>query len=320
MTPSGMPHGTEIDATVLAATDQIAALLTDEETEPAAGDVDQEQSEDETAQDAVAEDAPDEDAEDTPSPDDPPAATPSIQTKDGVVWTAEEIEKGALRQADYTRKTQAVAEQRKAFEAEAEAVRAERAQYAASLTQLETVLAQQAPPMPPPELRATDPGEYAARMTEALRYQQDQATVAYQRQQVEAKMAEDAARKHTEYLAAERDRLLEAAPEWQDREVAQKELTALRAEGLNRGFTEQELDSVGDHRAILLLRDAMRYRELQAAQRKAQPKIAKARVLAPGTTGTVTPKPVADVRKAMGRLKSSGKVEDGAAVIARMLE
>ena len=50
--------------------------------------------------------------------------------------TLDELRKGYSRYSDYTRKTQALAEERKSFQGEAEAIRMERAQYAELLPAL----------------------------------------------------------------------------------------------------------------------------------------------------------------------------------------
>ncbi len=325
MSTDGLLPGTTTAApsgsTVYDASAQIAALLASDEEQPQApADSPTPEAE---APDAAPEARAEDEAGETPeaAPDPTAEATPVIRTKDGVAWTADEIERGALRQADYTRKTQALAESRKAHEAEVAAVREERAKYAQTLTQMEAFLAAQAPSTEGLDaLRQTDPAEYAARMSDVLRHQQQLATLAQQRQMTERQMAEDQAQQHAAFVAAERDKLLDAVPEWRDREAAQADLTALRAEGLARGFTDAELDSVADHRALLLLRDAMRWRQAEQAKASVKPKIAKAPVLAPGATGTVTPKPgTSEYRQAMDRLRSTGKPQDATRAIEALL-
>ena len=59
--------------------------------------------------------------------------------------TLDELKNSYMRNADYTRKTQQVAEQRKAAEANLEAVLGERQRYADQLTVLEEALSQQEP-------------------------------------------------------------------------------------------------------------------------------------------------------------------------------
>jgi len=307
MPNDALPSGTEIDSTVEAAADSIAALLaSDEDTEPDAAD--------DTPDAPVAEEEQDEEpdaAAEAPEETEPVSTAP-IRLSDGTTLTLEEVEKGYLRQADYTRKTQAVAEQRKAQETEFEAVRAERQQYATQLQMLAEVLASQGPDAPPPELRQTDPAEYAARMADVMAHQQHLATVAAKQQQVQSQVAADQAAKQAQYLAAERERLLDVVPEWRDQAIATRDLQALRAVGAEYGFSDQELDSVADHRALLLLRDAKAWRDHRKATDHVKPKIAKAPVLKPGAQGAVAPKSAPDTQKALSRLKSTGKVDDAA--------
>lgn len=315
----GGTHGTEIDSTVEAAAEQIAAMFAADEAEPdTEGEIE-----------ATAE-APDEEAEaeeDAPADEEAAAPEPTvpapIRLSDGTELTVEEVEKGYLRQSDYTRKTQALAEQRKAAESEFEGVRAERALYAEQLGRLTEVLQGNAPAEPPAELRQTDPAEWTARKQEVLAYELQLAKVAGERQRVQEQMARDAEVQRTQYLAAQREKLFERFPEWAtNREKAQQDMNALRAAGMGYGFTESELDEVGDARTIEVLHDAMQYRKLKAeqsaAKAKVQPKIAKAPVLAPGSTGKVGPKPTTDARRAQERLKSTGKLDDAARALAAL--
>ena len=326
MADDTLPIGTAAEATEKDAVsmfeDYLAPKDTEESPEPeAAEQADAEPEEEEVAEDAAEDESEADTEEDAETEPESPA--PVITLDDGTVLTADEVKKSYLRQADYTRKTTAVAELRKATEADQAKVSEERSTYAARLTQVEALLQQNAPSTEGLErLRVEDPAEYAARVADMSRQERQLATVQQERQRVQALQAEEAEKQHGQYLAAERDRLLEAVPEWSaDREKAQVELTALRSAGLEYGFSDAELDQVADHRAILLLRDAMRYRQGQKIQAKVQPKIAKAPVLKPGTTGRVAAKPAAKQRQGnMERLKKSGRAEDAARLFEDILD
>jgi hypothetical protein len=69
-------------------------------------------------------------------------------------------------------------------------------------------------------------------------------------------------------MATQTQKLMEAIPEWRDQSVA-KEQTGKLTSTLQRdyGFTPQEIDTVIDHRLLVLARDAMRYREMVTAQK-----------------------------------------------------
>lgn len=269
-----------------------------------------------TAEDAdAAEQPPTEEAPVTP-------AAPTIRLEDGTEWTAEDVKKGTLRQADYTRKTQELADQRRAFQAEAEATRQERALYADRLGQLEALLTSQGPSTAGlDELRQSNPAEYAARLADLTRYQQQVATVQLERQRVEQQQAADREAAFRATVAKEREALLSAFPEWQaDPTKAQAEVTAMRGAAAQYGFTDAELDQVVDHRTLLVLHDAMQWRAHVAARAKVKPKIAAAPVLAPGAAPTPAARAGADVRKAMQRAQQSGRLEDAAAAIGALLD
>jgi len=325
MADEGLPIGTESGSTEADAVSMFDEWLDPKDTEAADEPEDaaseaaeQETSEEDTPAEDAAEESEEEQEAEEEKDDEPKAESPApvITLDDGTVLTKAEVEenhRSGLRQADYTRKTQAVAELRKETEAEKAKVSEARQTYAEKITQLESFLSQNVPSTEGLDaLRQTDPAEYAARVADLNRQQQQLAAVQVERQRVQAEQAEEAAKQHSQYLAAERDRLLEVVPEWKaDPTKAQAELQALRAAGAEYGFSDAELDQVADHRAILLLRDAMRYRQGQKATAQVKPKIAKAPVLKPGTTGRVTAKPVAKQRQSdFERLKKTGHIND----------
>jgi hypothetical protein len=326
MADDALPVGTAAEATEQDAVsmfeDYLAPKDTEESPEPEAAEEADVAPEEEDAAEDAAEPAAEEATEEDEATE-PEAPAPVVTLDDGTALTADEVKKSYLRQADYTRKTQAVAELRKETEAEKAKASEERSIYAERLTQLEALLQQNAPSTEGLDvLRQTDPAEYAARVADLNRQQQQLASVQQERQRVLQQQSEEAAKQHSQYLAAERDRLLEAVPEWNaDRAKAQEELQALRSAGLEYGFSDQELDQVADHRAILLLRDAMRYRQGLKATAKVQPKIARAPVLKPGTTGRVAAKPAAKKRQSdFERLKRTGRAEDAARLFEDLLD
>jgi len=82
-------------------------------------------------------------------------------------------------------------------------------------------------------------------------------------------------------LQEEHQALLKAAPEWSDPDVATKEKQAIAADLKARGYTDSDIQGLADHKAVLLARDAMLYRQLKQAgsvtekQVRAAPKIIK---------------------------------------------
>jgi len=81
------------------------------------------------------------------------------------------------------------------------------------------------------------------------------------------------------------------------------------------GFSPEDLGNVTDHRALLVLRDAMMYRKSQKARSKVDEKASKARpVIKPNAKRTADPKRK-QVQKSKAQLKKSGSVDDALALM-----
>lgn len=203
---------------------------------------------------------------------------------DDVDLTLEELRLGYMRQGDYTRKTQQVAEGRKAAEAELEALTAQRESYANQLAQLEMALNQSEPTQEYWDaLQAEDPIEYV-KQREALRDRRDAlAQVQSEQQRVQQEQYQQLQIQTQERLKQEAEKLLDVIPEWRDADVATKQKNAVYTYAQRHlGYSEQELSQIGDHRAVNALRKAYLYDELMkqkpAATKKTKsaPKMAKA--------------------------------------------
>lgn len=203
---------------------------------------------------------------------------------DEVDLTLEELRLGYMRQGDYTRKTQQVAEGRKQAEAELEALTAQRESYANQLAQLETALNQSEPTQEYWDaLQTEDPIEYV-KQREALRDRRDAlAQVQSEQQRVQQEQYQQLHVQTQERLKQEAEKLLDVIPEWRDAEVATKQKNAVYTYAQRHlGYSEQELSQIGDHRAVNALRKAYLYDELMkqkpaaTKKTKAAPKMAKA--------------------------------------------
>ena len=116
------------------------------------------------------------------------------------------------------------------------------------------------------QLRAENPGEWSARVTD---YNQRQAWLQTRLLQVgQAKQEQEqvANQQRQQALPQELQRLTAAMPEWQDAAKLREAQQQMRAYGQRRGFTDQELNGVYDHRYMLALDDAS---QMSAAQQAA---------------------------------------------------
>ena len=234
--------------------------------------------------------------------------------------TEDELERGYSRQQDYTRKTMKLAEERKALEAEAQAVRVERSQYAERLEAMKTFLDQQMGAEPDWEaLKASDPAEYAVKFADYQRQMTARNRVEAEQRKVHDQQMQDQQVQLQATIQAERERLFEALPDWKQPEVAKKEQEALITYGTNIGFTEDELANLYDHRAVLILNKARLYDEAQARGKTVlKEKPAKAPVLKPGSPAP--PKKGSEkVDKLRSKFKKTGRPQDAVALLDLIL-
>ena len=234
--------------------------------------------------------------------------------------TKEELLRGYQREADYTRKTQKLAEERRMVESEFQQVRGEREQYAQVLGQLEQKLRELTPPEPDWEqLEKQDPTEYARQWTNHQRRQQQQAAVyAEQARLMQLQQAEQT-KAMQERLLDEANRVKELIPEWRSPERAKEDGKALIEYGQRLGFSEHELGNVTDARALVALYKAWKFDQMMSKKPELQAKIKKApRMATPGSANTVSPKN-SELKSAKQRLANSGRVKDAAALFEKFI-
>lgn len=239
--------------------------------------------------------------------------------------TLAELRNGYSRTADYTRKATALAEQRRAFEAEAEAIRAERAQYAQMLPILQQQIQQQNAAEPDwDNLYDEDPIE-AARLERHWRRTKEEQTQRLTAIQAEQqRLAQEEAKQRTQHtqavIQAERARLPEVIPEWKDQETMMKEAQELREWATSNGLTEQDINSLTQAAHIALVRKAMLYDKGKRNVEKAKhPAKQKARVVRPGSGNSSAKPGSVDLKRASKRLAQSGSVRDAAALLDKLL-
>ena len=217
------------------------------------------------------------------------------------------IKEALLRQADYTKKTQEVAEQRKAVEERAqvleqrEKVSAQTFEKAVEFREVQKQLAQYEK-VDWTTLAQEDPAR-ATQLNIAYQLLQREAQTKYG----EWKQAEQQTQQLTEQ--SRQQMLVKAEQELKTRlpnfgpQVAEKIAKA----GKEYGITDQELNSLIDPRYVHVLHDAMKWRALQAEKPKAMQKVVDApQAIKPQAT---QPKPRTN-QAALERLKQNGRVED----------
>lgn len=239
--------------------------------------------------------------------------------------TLAELRNGYSRTADYTRKATDLAEQRKAFEAEAEAIRTERAQYAQLLPALQQQIEQQAVAEPDWDgLYENDPIE-AARLERHWRKTREEQTqklqaIKAEQQRLSQEEANQRAQAMRAIVEAERAKLPEVIPEWKDQDTMVKEVTELREWAVTQGLSEQEVNSLTQASHIALIRKAMLYdKGARNVEKAKKPGKNKARVIRPGSSNTQVKPGSTDVKRASQRLARTGRITDAAALLDKLI-
>lgn len=257
--------------------------------------------------------------EDTEEQEQPQVFSVKVDGKE-VEVTLDELQKGYSRTQDYTRKTQQIAEVRKQTEAELQAVRAEREQYAQLLSALESQVQQVAQPnIDWDRLYQEDPIEWV-RQREVMRDNQEKAAAIQSEQQRLSQLSQqEQAQFMQQRLQHEQEALLAAIPDWKDAKKAQAEKALLVEFGQKIGFTPDELKNVVDHRAVLMLRKAALYDQMMSKRGNIKPVVNNGpRPAKPGAAGRVSN--TTEAVRAQQRVAKTGRVDDAANAIFQLLK
>lgn len=294
--------------------DRLASLLGG--GEPVDGSVDEMEPDEIEA--TADEQEPEDDGEDTREKQDKGPQTFTVRV-DGeeVTVTVDELLNGYSRTADYTRKTQALAEERKRQEAIERELGQKLNQYNTVLPQLEQMISEAMGPEPDwNALYQENPAEFVRQRAIWDDHRQKLQAAREERQRAQREQQQMREAQLQRYVTSERDVLLSKVPEWKDTDVMQREQKELREYATSLGYSAQEIDGLVDHRAVLVMRDALRYRQLQAkGQQVVRDGVKPA---APGTPnkGSIESKRVRDLRK---RVKERGDERAAAALIEKMI-
>ena len=233
--------------------------------------------------------------------------------------TLEELQKGYSREADYTRKTQQVSEERRAFAAEAELVRTERQQYSQLLGSLQAQLQQNAAPqIDLDRLYNEDPIEWVRQKELARDAEKVHAAIHSEQQRLSHIQAQEQYQSMQAHLAQQQDAMLKAIPEWANPDKAKAEKTLLIEWGQKLGFSSDELKNIFDHRAVVALRKAALYDQMMTKRGNIRPAVNNGpKPAKPGAAGRMDN--TTDSRRSQQRLAKTGRVNDAASAIEHLL-
>lgn len=284
-------------------------------------DSDEEPEEEETLpEDEADEGEPEEEDEPSEDGEEPDIFTVRVDGEEMEV-SLDELLAGYSRTESWTRKSQALSQERKAFEATAQEVQAKREEYGSKLHALQQHFEQSLPKEPAADAPDAEWVAYQRQKTQLDQIKAEQERVA-------AEWRAEHDRTMEKVVEVETEQLLEKVPEWQD--------DVVRADGLRSlfkfatgvmGFDEETVRDVRDHRLILLLKLAAEAHEMKDAKDTVRSKTKKAKTLKPGsrpsqkskvrakkklarTKGREALRESGDRRDAARALESSGLLDD----------
>jgi hypothetical protein len=236
--------------------------------------------------------------------------------------TETELIEGYQLGADYTKKTQKLAEERKAVEAEKAKIQEAkqlRDQYAQRLQMMEQFLSQQNKGENLEALKEVDPIGYAVKVAEQAQREKQLAVLQQEQQRIAQQQQAEQSERLQSHLAEESQKLTGLIPGYGDPKTGDQIRKDIREYAKSVGWSDQELASLYDSRAVLNLYHGMKYSKLQsnkpviAKKVEAAPKMLKA--------GTSQPRNAESEqnKKLQQRLRESGKVRDAALLFEKFL-
>jgi len=283
-----------------------------------------EESEEEfDSEDDDADDLDDDYDEDEGEPEQADTFTVKINGEN-VEVSLDELQNGYSRQADYTKKSQTLAEERKAFQQDRDAVLLERTQYSQLLGALQQQLTAFDEPAPDfDRLYEEDPIE-ASRLERQYRQRTEQRAqkmqaIAIEQQRVNDANAQEQEQQMRGLITQEAARLPDVIPEWKDEKVASREREELKSYLLDSGVAEEELGALVRASHIAVLRKAMLFDKGQSRVRKARKAGQSGKTVRSGSRQQQVKPSARKTKAAYQRLKERGTAENAASLIESLL-
>jgi len=262
------------------------------------------------------------DAEAEPEPAEKAPAEVEVALPDGTTTKVklDELKNGYLRQSDYTRKTQALAEKERGFEAHAQ-------QAAQAIKQRLDMLGAELDRLIPSEksidwdgLHKTDPAEYV-RLKEYFRDLKDQRqAVAQDQQRMLFQQQQRAAQETAETLKRESEALAKVLPVFADPKKGDAAKAELRSYLIGQGYTAEQIAGLTDHRSVQIAWKAAQYDKLQASKPKIDKRVVGLpKVQKPGAAVDGNHVSRQQITAHETKLRKTGRVEDAAALILARL-
>ena len=307
----------------------------EEEEQPSTEDV-EESEEPEEAEEEVEEGTEEESPEDEEEAEEEEVEESTVYTVkvngQDMEVSEDELIRGYSRQSDYTQKTQELAEYRRQLDQGAQHLQAEiaqtqqaRAQYTdAVATAIESNYShlQNFANIDWERLKTEDREEYLTKRDE-YRQAEDQINQLKQKHaEASQQQQQEDAQQHQVILQEEHQKMVNILPQWAEPETQRALAKSVTEFAISKGYTQEELSQLVDHRSILVLMQAKAYEDLTRKQTEVRKKKVKNK---PKVVRTKAKKDKSDKAQAvraerMKRLAQTGHVTDAAGLFEDFVE
>ena len=195
------------------------------------------------------------------------------------------------------------------YQSQLQETMATRSKYLEGLSVIEKMVNPQAPSldMLNPSHQSYDPDGYYAGMQRFERDKQVLAAIKNDQTRLTKQQEAEQATLAKAHSARELEALHRAWPESKNPETLKKVAETLAKD---YGFTNSEIENIGDHRQLLVIRDALELRALKAKQAEAVKVVRAKPKLVKGAARSTTTGPSPAKSAAMGRFEQSFSLED----------
>ena len=226
--------------------------------------------------------------------------------------TLDELKKGYSRDADYRRKTEELSFEKKQFQSETEQ---QRQDYSKRITELNQILAftqqqlnSEINNVDLNKLYEEDPVE-ATKVERQIRLKKEKMMDAAN------KLQQEQQRQLSGYVQEQQKILAEKMPEFNDAQKASTAKNNLRNFLNSYGFKDAEIGQIYDHRIVMLVNDALKYRNVKNVKPVSAAQASKpGKFLSSGVKKDSNDMNFQRRKEKLGRLKKTGNVKDAASI------
>jgi len=226
--------------------------------------------------------------------------------------TLDELKKGYSRDADYRRKTEELSFEKKQFQSETEQQRQDYSKRIAELNQIFAFTQQQLNS----EINNVDLNKlYEEDPVEATKVERQIRLKKEKMMEAANKLQQEQQRQLSSYVQEQQRILAEKMPEFNDAQKASTTKNNLRNFLNSYGFKDAEIGQIYDHRIVMLVNDALKYRNVKNVKPVSAAQASKpGKFLSSGVKKDSNDMNFQRRKEKLGRLKKTGNVKDAASI------